>query len=136
MVPPLLKGPRSRVVVSADEGGSGQLVALAGVGDLNLSSKLVGRVLLARLEDLPANADLLDVDNVMGREVVDESMGSLGHVSEVMVGPANDVWTIDGPYGEVMFPVVDEFVRGMDDDGAVHVSVPEGLVGQEGEHEV
>ena len=53
VVPPPLKGPRVRSVASADDGDRGQLVRLDGVGDLDAASSLVGKTLLARVDDLP-----------------------------------------------------------------------------------
>lgn len=132
VVPPPLKGPRVRSVASADDGDRGQLVRLDGVGDLDAASSLVGKTLLARVDDLPEGFEYHDADWLVGRAVVDEKIGPLGRIEEVMVGPANDVWSIMGPFGEVMIPVVDEFVLGTDDDGAIHVSVPDGLVDAEG----
>ena len=56
-------------------------------------------------------------------------MGELGVIAEVMVGPANDVWSIQGPYGEVLIPVVPEVVQGTISDGeAFLVRVPEGTL--------
>ena len=132
VVPPPLKGPRVRSVASADDGDRGQLVRLAGVDGIDAASSLVGKTLLARVGDLPEGFEYHDADWLMGRSVVDEKIGPLGRIEEVMVGPANDVWSIMGPFGEVMLPVVDEFVLGTDEDGAIHVSAPDGLVGAEG----
>ena len=131
VVPPALKGPRWRKVLQVDGGEKGQLVRLEGVSDLEASSKLVGKTLLARVEDLPEGFERSDVDWLMGRDVTDERFGYLGEISEVMVGPANDVWTVDGPFGEVMVPVVDEFVVKVPRRGPIVVRVPDGTVGSE-----
>ena len=71
---------------------------------------------------------LRDAEALLDREVVDNLLGYLGTISEVMVGPANDVWVIDGPFGEVLVPVVDEVVVEVPDAGPIIVSVPSGLV--------
>ena len=71
---------------------------------------------------------LHDAEALLDREVVDNSLGYLGTISEVMVGPANDVWVIGGPFGEVLVPVVDEVVVEVPDAGPIIVSVPAGLV--------
>ncbi|MGN0075354.1 MAG: ribosome maturation factor RimM [Parafannyhessea sp.] len=131
VVPPELKGPRWRKVLAADGGERGQLVRLEGVNDLEAASKLVGRTLLARVEDLPNGFERSDVDWLMGRDVTDERLGYLGRISEVIVGPANDVWTVEGPYGEVMVPVVDEFVLETPRRGSIVVRVPDGTVGSD-----
>ncbi|WP_091008154.1 ribosome maturation factor RimM [Parafannyhessea umbonata] len=127
-VPPALKGPRGRVVMSASYNGSGQLVSLGGVSDINAASELVGKVLLARIDDLPEGFERHDVDALLGREVVDSNMGALGSVAEVMVGRANDVWVVRGPYGEVLIPVVDAVVDELVEDGPIRVTIPSGLI--------
>ena len=130
-VPPELKGPRRLVVASCSGDASGQLVSFAGVDNLNAASGLVGKTLLARRADLPHELLLRDVDALLGREVQDVRLGSLGTIEEVMRGPANDVWVVRGPYGEVLVPAVDAIVRDLDRpaaQGGVLVEVPNGLV--------
>jgi 16S rRNA processing protein RimM len=127
-VPPALKGPRSRIVREADEGRTGQLVSLEGVDDINCAASLVGKVLLARIDDLPDDLAMHDVDALLDREVIDERHGSLGTLDEVMVGPANDVWVVRGAWGEVLIPVVDAVVLDVPAEGALRVRVPEGIL--------
>lgn len=128
LVPPALKGSRRRAVVSCQEGHSGQLVSFSGVTSIDQAAKLVGKTVLARVADLPDDFALHDVDALMGREVHDVAWGSLGSICEVMVGPANDVWVVRGPYGEVMVPVVDAVVRSWNADAPIEVELPPGLV--------
>ena len=74
IVPPPLKEDRWHEVRHAsDAGQEGQLVELSGARSIGDATKLVGKTLLARLDDLPANYALLDVDALLGREVVDEA---------------------------------------------------------------
>lgn len=105
------------------------LVSLSGVDDLNAAECLVGRTLLARWDDLPDGFELHDADALVGREVHDARLGDLGHVTEVMRGPANDVWVVEGPHGEVLLPVIDEVVSSVPPAGAIQVSAPQGLIG-------
>ena len=128
VVPPALKGPRVRVVREADAGRTGQLVRLEGVNDINGASRLVGKVLLARIDDLPEDLAMRDVDALLGREVVDDCHGPLGTLAEVMVGPANDVWVVRGDYGEILLPVIDAVVLDVPSEGALRVRVPEGTM--------
>lgn len=130
-VPPPLKGPRSRKVLAASVEARGQLVSLEGVGDLGSSSKLVGKTLLAREADLPGDLGLHDPEGLIGRDVRDVRGGMLGTVVEVMLGPANDVWVVDGEHGEAMVPIRDEFVLGADEDGTICLRLPEGALGGE-----
>lgn len=131
VVPPRLRGPREVRVLSADEGRNGQLVSLEGVDDIDAASRLVGRLLLARVEDLPDDFALHDADALVGRAVTDAKAGFLGTIAKLMRGPANDVWVIDGgPCGEVLLPVVDSVVRELPARGEILVNAPEGLLGE------
>jgi 16S rRNA processing protein RimM len=128
VVPPRLKGPRSHVVKRVSDGARGQLVSLSGVNGIDAADGLRGRYLLAREADLPDDVALHDAEALFGRDVSDESLGFLGTIEEVMMGPANDVWVVEGPYGEVLLPVVDEVVRGVPEEGPIPVRIPSGLI--------
>lgn len=133
VVPPELSGPRWRTVTSCSaDDREGCLVALSGVGDIASAEALVGRYLLARRADLPADLELHDPRSLLGREVRDERLGALGQIAEVMRGPANDVWVVRGGAGETLLPVVDEVVAEVPDDGPIAVRVPAGLEPQGG----
>ena len=127
-VPPALKGARSLKVASVSDGPTGQLVAFRGVTGIGPASELVGKVLLVREGELPSTFALHDVVSLVGREVVDETFDSLGNIEEVMQGVANDVWVVRGSHGEVLVPVVDEFVCSLPAEGPILVCLPDGLV--------
>ena len=134
LVPPELAGPRWRTVTScSSDDRDGQLVTLSGVGDISAAEALVGKYLLARRSELPADLELHDPRALLGREVVDERLGSLGRIEELMRGPANDVWVVRGPLGETLLPVVDEVVGVPPERGPIPVRVPAGLEPKGGE---
>ena len=122
------KGPRRFVVTSCSGEGDTRLVAFEGVSDLAAASTLIGRHALARVSDLAEDFLLVDAYAIIGREVVDESLGSLGTVEEVMRGPANDVWVVRGSRGEVLVPVVDHMVLDASGEGAIRVDLPHGIL--------
>ncbi|MBQ9007568.1 MAG: 16S rRNA processing protein RimM [Atopobiaceae bacterium] len=128
-VPPALKGARALTVTSVSDGPTGQLVAFRGVTGIGAASELVGKTLLLREADLPSSFAMHDVVSLVGREVTDEALGPLGTIEEVMQGIANDVWVVTGDHGEVLVPVVDEFVRSLPAEGPISVCLPDGLVG-------
>ena len=128
-VPPLLKESRWHEVMEVhDEGGSGQLVRLSGVDNISHAKALAGLTLLAPVDSLPADFALHDVDALLGREVEDDVLGPLGSITEVMRGAANDVWVVEGPFGEVLLAVVDEVVKSVPAEGPVIVHAPTGSV--------
>lgn len=133
LVPPLLKVDRWHTVESCsgdDRGGC--LVALSGVGTIDAASELRGRYLLAREADLPADFELHDADRLCGREVADAAAGPLGRITEVMRGPANDVWVIRDGDRELLLPVIDSVVREVCPVGPIAVDAS-GFLGDWGE---
>ena len=131
VVPPRLKGPRWRTVLSCEDSATGQLVSLSGIGGLDEAAPLVGRRLLARVADLPEGLWMHDADALVGREVQDARLGSLGVLAEVLRGPAQDVWVVVGDHGEVLVPAVDAIVKDVGApgcEGPIRVEVPRGLV--------
>lgn len=127
IVPPALKGTRWHTVTDVSDSPSGQLVALSGVGDLGSARDLAGKSILASEADLPEDLELHDPQYLCGLEVVDERLGLLGTIEEVMVGPANDVWVVEGDRGETLVPAVEHMLLGIDEDDVIHVSIPMGL---------
>lgn len=126
VVPPTLKGDRFHKVVSVSTQDAGQLVLLSGISDRGGAEKLVGRYLLASRDQLPDDVELQAADDLVGREVVDENLGELGRIAEVLRGPANDVWVVHGAHGEVLLPVVDVVVSEVPDEGPIAVCAPVG----------
>ncbi len=58
-----------------------------------------------------------DEPDPVGLAVIDEERGDLGCVEDVIVTGANDVWVIRGErYGEVLVPVIDDVVLGVDEE--------------------
>lgn len=131
LVPPALKGPRSHIVRSVKDTSTGQLVLLSQVHSIGDAAQLVGKLVLARVSDLPEDLALHDVDALLGREVRDDTHGVIGEVVEVMRGPANDVWVVQGDVGEVLVPVVDVVVESVPSHGPIDVRLPTGLVSEE-----
>lgn len=128
LVPPALKGPRWFVITNCTDSDSAQCVSFEGVDDLSGACALVGRTVLARRCDLPADLKYRDPRVLVGRKVLDERYGVLGCVEEVMRGPAQDVWVVRGPYGEVLIPAVEQVVRDLPDEGPIRCDLPKGLV--------
>ncbi len=128
LVPPRLKGPRSFVVDSCAEGKGGALVSFEGIRTIGDASQIVGKTVLVRKSDLPADFELHDSRSVVGREVEDVRLGSIGTVVDVIHGPAQDVWVVNGSRGETLIPVVEAIVRSWEAGMPIVVDLPRGLV--------
>lgn len=128
-VPPALKGARKFSVISVEsDDREGSLVTFEGVATISDAEELVGKTLLVEEDCLPENFALVNASLLVGREVRDTEHGSLGEITEVLVGPTQNVWVIDGSFGQVMMPAVDEFIVEAPVEGPITVSIPQGLL--------
>lgn len=128
-VPPALKGSRKFSVISVEsDDREGSLVTFEGVATISDAEELVGKTLLVEEDCLPENFSLVNASLLIGREVIDVEHGSLGEITEVLVGPTQNVWVIDGSFGQVMMPAVDEFIVEAPVEGPITVSIPQGLL--------
>ncbi|WP_273383456.1 ribosome maturation factor RimM [Enorma phocaeensis] len=128
LTPPALDRERFTTVEGVEESANGYRIALAGIEDLNASEGVVGCYLLAREDDLELG--LLDVawDDLIDRAVIDGCYGRLGVIKEVIETPANDVWSIEGPYGTVLLPVIEQVVQAIPEEGPIPVVALDGLI--------
>lgn len=128
-VPPALKGSRKFSVISVEsDDREGSLVTFEGVATISDAEALVGKTLLVEEDCLPENFSLVNASLLVGREVIDVEDGSLGEITEVLVGPTQNVWVIEGSFGQVMMPAVDEFIVEAPVEGPITVSIPQGLL--------
>ncbi len=129
LTPPELRGERFRTVEHVGVGET-PLVSFSGVRGLNDAEPLVGKLVLAPRDEVPEAAWEQSVMDCVGRELVDEERGSIGRVTKLMQLPANDVWCVEGPFGEVLVPVIDDVVIDIPEDEGrpVRVRLLPGLV--------
>jgi 16S rRNA processing protein RimM len=117
---------RTGRITGVRPGPKGPLFAIDTVGDLATAETLRGCTVLARLKDLPEAEDECDF---VGMTVLDGERGQIGEITDVIVTGANDVWVVEGPFGEVLIPVIDQVVGEIDEEsGTVHVSLLPGLI--------
>jgi 16S rRNA processing protein RimM len=136
IVPPPMSARCGRIE-SVRPGPKGPLVKLSGFDDLDASRAICGCELLAQEADLPEGWDAAPQDDdFIGRAVEDQQRGALGTIVEVIFTGANDVWVVQGPFGEILIPVIDDVVLGFaEDDGVIVVRLLDGLMPGEGEFE-
>jgi len=108
------------------------LVVFEGLADRDAAETLRGAELLVREADLPEpGEDELYLYALEGLAVRLEDGSPLGTIREVQLLPAGqELWAIETEDGrEVLFPVAEEFVAGVDlDDGFVSIAPPPGLL--------
>ena len=133
IVPPP-QGPRATRIVSIRPGPKGPLVTLAAYDSIDSARELTGRNLLVKTEDLPDDWKLEEEDDLVGTMVRDEVHGPLGEIEEVIETGANDVWVVNGPLGQVLIPVIDDVLLGVDEEtDEIVVRLLPGLLPSEGE---
>jgi len=123
-------------VVTVRQGPKGDLATFSGVDSIHTASTLVGREVLARTSDLPQEwmAATEPTADEIGYTVTDPRHGALGQVVEIIETGANDVWVVEGPFGEVLIPVIDDVVDVIDHDArTIVVRLLAGLLPGEGE---
>lgn len=128
LTPPALKRDRFSLVEDVSEGETSARVKFRGIDTLDDAESIVGCFLLAREDDLDLGNLDIAYEELIGRDVVDERHGFLGSIVEVMETPANDVWCVEGPFGEVLIPVIDEVVLELPETGAIRTRVMDGIV--------
>lgn len=134
VVPPL-DIPTEVTIESVRPGPKGPLIKLSGISDRSAAEALRGRTLVARPADLPEEwAD--EAEDDVGLRVIDVDRGDIGTIVDVIVTGANDVWVLrDGPYGEVLVPVIDDVVLEIDEaEGTATVRLLPGLIDEAKAH--
>jgi len=108
------------------------LVRLRDLESIDLVAGFIGCEVLMRLDELP---DLPDDEHywhqLQGLAVFDRQHGALGTLQDLLTTAAHDIYVVQGPYGEVLIPVVPAMVLSVDLDGRrIEVDLPDGLVPQ------
>jgi 16S rRNA processing protein RimM len=106
------------------------LVRLAGLESLDAVQPLVGHTVLARRIDLP---ELPPGEHYWheldGLTVIDRRRGPLGRVVGLFATGAHDILTVEGTQGEILIPVISQFVMQTDLVAReLQVDLPDGLV--------
>jgi 16S rRNA processing protein RimM len=101
--------------------------------DRTSAQKIVGKfVMVDDSETVPPPPGSWFVHEIIGCTVEDENGSPIGTVDEVLKLPAQDVWTIQTPAGNVMFPAVREFIVRVDTgQKKIVIRPPDGLMNEE-----
>jgi 16S rRNA processing protein RimM len=103
------------VVSATPHGRAAVLVAFPDVTDRTSAETLVGARILVRTADLPPVRDgEFYYHELVGFRVETMAGRQLGEIVETFSTGTNDVWTVRGPGGEHLIPVIADVVRDID----------------------
>ncbi|MDO5043373.1 MAG: 16S rRNA processing protein RimM [Slackia sp.] len=113
--------------------GSGEYsVEFDKVRDRDTAELLTGSHCLVSYADLPENFDEIlhtNAEYLDGFLVVDSVLGEIGHIIDVRAMPTQDLLIVEGASGEIMIPLVDDFIVEFDDDEHIlTMDLPCGLI--------
>lgn len=129
-IPPQLDCPRGGVIAEVKPFQVDDVIlVLEDQPTEEVGMNLVGSSILIRTEDLPEDA-LLAHDGMMDWDVVDVALGSLGSVTDIIDGPAQQLLEVTDESGrEVLIPYVDAFIVDVDYAAkTLTVKIPAGLL--------
>lgn len=114
----------------------GHLLKLADCEDRNRAEALRGRGLYVRrsaLAESSAGEEGLDVEDLIGYELVDPDGRRLGKVIGLSTNGVQDLLVIEHPGGQAEVPLVDDFLVEIDEEvPRLVMDLPEGLFDLEG----
>ena len=128
LTPPALGRDRfCRVEAVADDPQGGR-VRFSGIDTIDAAEAVRDCYVLARRDDVELGALDAPWEELLGRHLVDARFGDLGAIAQVIETPANDVWQVEGAYGEVLVPVIEQVVREILETGDIPVRIMDGLI--------
>ncbi len=107
------------------------LLRLAGCDSVEQAQPLVGPEVLMPAGELPElEEDEFYWYELQGMKVVDVERGEIGVLEDLLSTAAHDIYVVQGPFGEVMIPAVEGFVREVDlANRRMMVDLPAALIG-------
>lgn len=98
--------------------------------DLTMAEKLKGKTLKGTHDRTELADREFYYSDIVGLNVVDQNLGELGKISEILSPGANDVWVVKSKkYKEILIPYIKQVVLDVDlNKEVVTVDLPEGLI--------
>nr|WP_306722390.1 hypothetical protein [Fannyhessea vaginae] len=114
---------------SAISAPASAIVAFEGITSISDATKLQGRFLFMESSHINPCVLASIPSQLLHKEVVDRTFGSLGTLTEILSSSAQDTWVVRGRYGDVLIPVHDTFVD-MDSrmGDVLYVHIPKSLL--------
>lgn len=105
------------------------LFELDGINDINTAEMLKGSIVYADRDDISIDEDAFFIADIIGLPVIDlESGEEIGKLSDVMNLGASDLYEINTKNGKKLIPAVPEFIKKIDLDRGIFVSLIEGML--------
>ncbi len=122
--------PISRLPTRATFHKGTVLMHLSGLDHIDAAQAMVGCDVLMSPDEFPQlPEDEFYWFELEGIVVEDRTRGHLGILEDLLTTGAHDIYVVNGPFGEVLIPAVEEFVIRIDmENRRMTVDLPEGLV--------
>lgn len=105
------------------------LFELDGINDINAAEMLKGTIVYADRDDISIDEDAFFIADIIGLPVIDlESGEEIGKLSDVLNLGASDLYEINTKNGKKLIPAVPEFIKEIDLDRGIFVSLIEGML--------
>lgn len=105
------------------------LFELEGVDSVDAASALKGRTVYVDRADIRVDEGAHFIADIIGLPIIDEQSGErLGELSDVINLGASDIYVISTSAGEKMIPAVPEFIKRIEDERGIFVSLIEGML--------
>ena len=105
------------------------LFELDGINNIDIAMTLKGRVVFADRDDISIDEDAFFIADIIGLDVIDlESGEKIGTLSDVLNLGASDLYEINTKNGKKLIPAVPEFIKEIDLEKGIFVSLIEGML--------
>ena len=105
------------------------LMDIEGVSSIDDATVLKERVIYADRKDIKIDEGAYFIADLIGLPVIDKETGDvLGTLCDVLNLGASDIYTIKTENGEKMIPAVPEFIKEVDVEKGIFVSLIEGML--------
>lgn len=105
------------------------LFELEGINNIDIAMTLKGRVVFANRDDISIDEDAFFIADIIGLDVIDlESGEKIGTLSDVLNLGASDLYEINTKNGKKLIPAVPEFIKEIDLEKGIFVSLIEGML--------
>ena len=109
------KGNTQLTVYNVHKGPRGLIIRFESIDTRDQAEQLAGSVLaISAIDRGEPEEDAHYVSDLLDCTVVTDDGDELGQIVEVMSQPHHDLYVVEGPYGEILVPVVQEFIQDID----------------------